>query len=179
MNAPRMPGQAARGASGASPSDPLASLDAPRRAAFARVADQLIPAAHGMPSAADVVDDERLRFVLSTRPDLLQPLVAALGMELGQDVAGGDVAGALQRLERDAPEQYAVLTFVIVAGYYTDATVRERIGYPGQQRIVTEPGAREAYLDEGLLDGVIARGPIWRDPAAGQRAEHKESKESS
>jgi len=26
------------------------------------------------------------------------------------------------------------------------------------------------YLEEGLIDAVIARGPTWRDPSTGQRA---------
>ena len=36
--------------------DPLASLDAAERATLSAIADHLIPAAHGMPSAADVLD---------------------------------------------------------------------------------------------------------------------------
>ena len=27
-----------------------------------------------------------------------------------------------------------------------------------------------AYLEEGLIDAVLARGPVWRDPSTGQRA---------
>jgi hypothetical protein len=27
-----------------------------------------------------------------------------------------------------------------------------------------------AYLEEGLIDAVLARGPVWRDPATGRRA---------
>jgi hypothetical protein len=27
------------------------------------------------------------------------------------------------------------------------------------------------YLEEGLIDAVVARGPTWRDPATGRRAE--------
>jgi hypothetical protein len=26
------------------------------------------------------------------------------------------------------------------------------------------------YLDEGLIDAVLARGAVWRDPSTGQRA---------
>ena len=64
--------------------DPLASLDAAERAALGAVADTLIPAAHGMPSAAEILTDERLRFVLRARPDLVEPLRAALRPELGR-----------------------------------------------------------------------------------------------
>jgi hypothetical protein len=66
------------------------------------------------------------------------------------------------------------LTFVIVAGYYTDADVRERIGYPGQQRIVPDPRAREPWDEEGLTAEVLARGPVYKDPVTGQRAARKE-----
>ena len=58
--------------------DLLLAFDEDRRATFAAVADHLIPAAHGMPSAGDVVSDVRLRFVLGARPDLIEPLRAAL-----------------------------------------------------------------------------------------------------
>jgi hypothetical protein len=150
--------------------DPLATLDAEARATFSVVAAHLIPAAHDMPSAGDVIDDGRLRFVLDTRPDLIEPLTDALRADLGSDPAV-----RIQRMESESPEQYGVLTFVVVAGYYTDATVRQLIGYPGQQRIPPDPDEREAYLEEGLIDQVIARGPVWKDPATGRRAEIKET----
>ena len=59
---------------------------------------------------------------------------------------------------------------MIVAGYYTDARVRELIGYPGQMAIEVRSWEYPAYLEEGLIDAVLARGPVWRDPATGQRA---------
>lgn len=150
-------------------SDPLAALDAEARSTLASIADHLIPAAHGMPSARDVVDDARLRFVLGTRPDLVEPLVAALRDELG-----ADPSIRLHQLEQQEPADHAALTFVIVAGYYTDADVRERIGYPGQQRIVPDPRAREPWDEEGLTAEVLARGPVYKDPVTGQRAARKE-----
>ena len=59
-----------------------------------------------------------------------------------------------------------------MAGYYTDAGVRERIGYPGQMALTLRSWEIPAYLDEGLIDAVLARGPVWRDPATGRRAVH-------
>ncbi|HTS15323.1 MAG TPA: hypothetical protein VMH24_06625, partial [Candidatus Sulfotelmatobacter sp.] len=53
-------------------------LDAAQRARLAAVADHLIPAAHGMPSAGEVIGDARLRFVMQARPDLEGPLHEAL-----------------------------------------------------------------------------------------------------
>jgi hypothetical protein len=149
--------------------DPVASFDDRQLAVFAAIAGHLIPAAHGMPSAGDVVGETRLRFVLTARPDLIEPLGAALGAEIA-----AEPDARLATLERDEPEAHAALQFVIVAGYYTDADVRERIGYPGQQAIEVKAWKYPEYLEEGLTDQVVARGPIWKDPATGQRAEIKE-----
>jgi hypothetical protein len=145
-------------------SGPTPALDDRERAIVAAIADHLIPAAGSMPSAADVVDDARLAFVLRARPDLAEPLHAALRADLGDDVA--------ERLERlvAEPANLAALQLTIVGGYYTDRHVRELIGYPGQMAIELRTWEYPQYLEEGLIDAVLARGPVWRDPATGQRA---------
>jgi hypothetical protein len=140
------------------------SLSADERATFAAVADHLIPAAHGMPSAAEVVSDDRLRFVVRARPDLAEPLRAALRPELGPDVTD-----RLARLANE-PTNLSALQLAIVGGYYTDKRVRELIGYPGQMAIEIRSWEYPIYLEEGLIDAVLARGPVWRDPKTGQRA---------
>lgn len=145
--------------------DPLAAVDAGARARFAAIADRLIPAAHGMPSAADVVRDDRLRFVLRARPDLVEPFAAALRPELGDDVAA-----RLATLERAEPANLAALQLVLVGGYYTEKSVRDGIGYPGQMAIEVRSWEIPPYLEEGLIDAVLARGQVWRDPATGKRA---------
>ena len=145
--------------------DPLASLDTTEVATLRVVADRLIPAAGDMPSAADVLSDARLRFVLNARPDLLGPLRAALRPELGDDVAA-----RLETLGRDEPATLYALQLVIVGGYYTDTQVRDLIGYPGQMALELRSWEYPAYLEEGLIDAVLARGPVWRDPSTGTRA---------
>jgi hypothetical protein len=146
--------------------DPLAALDTDARAAFSAVAGHLIPEAHGMPSAADVIGDARLRFVLTTRHDLLEPLRAALRPGLGQDATA-----RLATLERDEPDAYAALVSTVVFAYYTDRDVRERLGYPGQEARQLYSWKVPDFIEEGLTDRVLARGPIWRDPETGRRAE--------
>ncbi len=153
-----MPATAERGA------DHGTTLTDDERATFAAIADHLIPAAHGMPSAADVVNDDRLQFVLRARPDLGEPLKAALRAELGSEAAA-----RLARLA-DEPTNLAALQLAIVGGYYTDKGVRERIEYPGQMAIELRSWEYPAYLEEGLIDAVLARGSVWRDPATGKRA---------
>jgi hypothetical protein len=139
-------------------------FDDRERATFACIADHLIPAADGMPSAADVVDDARLAFVLRARPDLAEPLRAALRQDLGEDVA--DRLAALA----GEPVNLSALQLSIVGGYYTDKRVRELIGYPGQMALELRSWEYPAYLEEGLIDAVLARGPVWRDPSTGRRA---------
>jgi hypothetical protein len=145
--------------------DVLGRLDAAERARFRAIAEALIPAAHGMPSAAAILTDDRLRFVLHARPDLVGPLRTTLRPELGDDVAA-----RLETLARDEPAALGALQLVIVAGYYTDKGVRELIGYPGQSAIELRSWELPSYLEEGLIDAVLARGPVWRDPSTGQRA---------
>jgi hypothetical protein len=145
------------------------ALDAEERVTFAAIADQLIPAADGMPSAAEVVDEDRLRFVLRARPDLGEPLKSALRADLGSNVAD-----RLARLA-DEPTNLAALQLAIVGGYYTDRGVRELIGYPGQMALELRSWEYPAYLEEGLIDAVLARGPVWRDPSTGQRAVVKDA----
>ena len=145
--------------------DPVATLDHEARAAFTAVAGHLIPAAHGMPSAADVLGDARLRFVLTTRGDLLEPLRAALRPGLGEDAVA-----RLAALEQE-PDHLAALLQTVVFGYYTDRDVRERLNYPGQEARQLYSWKVPDFIEEGLTDQVLARGPIWRDPATGRRAE--------
>lgn len=145
--------------------DLLAALDADARRTFAALAGELIPAAHGMPSAAEVVNDEQLDFVLRARPDLLEPLAAALRSDMP-----ADPAERLKALERDEPASLAALQLAVVGGYYTDRRVRELIGYPGQLAIEVRSWEYPPFLEEGLIDAVLERGAMWRDPATGRRA---------
>jgi hypothetical protein len=80
------------------------------------IADHLIPAAHGMPSAAQVLSPDRLRFVLNARPDLLEPIRRALGGTLGDDAAA-----RLAALAVDDPAALGALQLAIVG-----ATTRTR-----------------------------------------------------
>jgi len=140
-------------------------LTGSEQATLTTIADHLIPAAHGMPSAADVLTPERVRFVLNARPDLVEPIRRALGGNLGDDPAA-----RLAALAEDDPAALGALQLAIVGGYYTDAGVRDLIGYPGQEAITIRSWEVPAYIDEGLIDAVLARGPVWRDPATGVRA---------
>ena len=133
-------------------------VDGDLRERLRRFADALIPAAHGMPAASDVgVADGQLDKVLRVRPDLAEPLARALAMA---DPA--DYEASLARLsEGDRPAHDALL-LVVVGGYYTDAGVRSRLGYDGQQPVEVRPEIIPNYVEEGLIEPLLERGPLYR-----------------
>jgi hypothetical protein len=143
------------------------SVSESTRRALEIVGDYLIPAAHGMPAASEMlVGTSQLDVVLSSRPDLAPHLERALG-----DAVIDEVAGFVSGLRDDDPEGYDAVTLAVVAGYYMHPRVHELIGYPGQvPKDAQRLGEHEIY-QEGLMDlaqKVIDRGPIYR-PTPGDR----------
>jgi hypothetical protein len=132
----------------------VSALDRERLGALA---DVLVPAAMGMPSATEArVHGEGLDRVLAARPDLEPVLARALG------AAAGEPGEALRRLQTGDEAAFAALTLAVTGAYYTDPEVRRLIGYPGQQyrpELVT----RAPDWDEAALALVLARGAIYRD----------------
>jgi hypothetical protein len=123
-----------------------------------RFADALIPAGDGMPAAGEVgVADGQLDRVLAARPDLAGPLARALA-----DADPGDYDGTLERLRAGDLEAYDALLLVIAGGYYTDARVRKLLGYDGQQPVEVRPEIIPNYVEEGLIEPLLARGPVYR-----------------
>jgi hypothetical protein len=138
------------------------ALDQAARDRLRRFADALIPAADGMPAAGEVgVADRQLDRVLTARPDLAEPLARALA-----EVDAEDWAASLERLRTSDGGAHDALLLVIAGGYYTDAGVRKLIGYDGQQPVEVRPEIIPNYVEEGLIDPLLARGPIYR-PAPG------------
>lgn len=133
------------------------TIDAGR---LATLADVMLPAAHGMPSAGDVAAiDSHLERVLTWRDDLREPLGRALAA-LEPETFTLEVLAAYHGTDGEA---YVALTTVVAACYYLCPPVRERIGYPGQVAKTYDPYAYTAWVAEGLLDPVMARGPIYRE----------------
>ena len=132
-----------------------------------RFADVLIPAAHGMPSAGEVgVAEGQLDRVLAVRDDLTAPLLRALAR-----VDPDDHAGSLERLARDDPEAHDALLLVIVGGYYIDHRVRQLLGYDGQVPAEVRPEIIPNYVEEGLIEPLLERGPVYRQvPESGPDA---------
>jgi hypothetical protein len=112
------------------------------RDAFAAIADQLIPAADGMPAASAVgVHRDLLDRVLAARPDLRAGLVAALA---ALSVDGQD------------PAARAKVAYVAAGAYYLAPEVRELLQYRTSDPAPVRADAYPDYIADGLLDHVLA-----------------------
>ena len=122
------------------------------------LADKLIPAGSGMPSASEAgVSGEYRAALLEARPDLADPLRRAL-----ESVEGLAPGVAIAQLRDTDPEGFGVLTTVVPGAYFLNPAIREAIGYPGVESRPIDPDAPPDYNEDGLLDSVIARGPVYR-----------------
>ena len=126
------------------------------RSTLAGLADVLIPASAGFPSASQVgVADEGLDQVLAVRPDLAKPLKGIL-----QSAKGRNPAEVVAQLQDENPASFAALAEIVAGAYFMNPQVRAAIGYHGQ---VPQPlASRPDHLNDGLLQPVIDRGPLYR-----------------
>jgi hypothetical protein len=132
------------------------SFDPARRAVLAGLADVLIPASDGMPSASAAgVAGQGLDQVLAAVPGLGPSLADVLVRAEGRDPA--EVVASLARTD---PAACGVLTEVVTAAYFLNPEVRRAVGYAGQGPSPLDP--RVDYMEDGLLESVIRRGPIYR-----------------
>ena len=113
-----------------------------RRRVLGDVAELLVPAGDGMPSARDIaLAHSGLDRVLQACPELEAPLAAALDR-----LHGLDPPEALAALE-GRREELELVAFVVVGAYVTEPAVASRLGYRG--RIAT-PLADD--LDDEVLE---------------------------
>ena len=132
------------------------SFDPSQRAVLAGLADVLIPAGDGMPSAsAAAVAEQGLNQVLAAVPSLGAGLANVLARAKGREPA--EVVASLAQTD---PAAYGILTEVVTAAYFMNPEVRQAVGYAGQVASPLDP--RVDYMENGLLESVIKRGPIYR-----------------
>ncbi len=141
------------------------TFDDNERAILASLADVLIPAGDGFPSAsgADVAGNG-LDQVLASRPDLASALKSILAIARGR--AAFEVVEELKKTEALL---FAALAEFVPGAYFLNEQVRTRLKYHGQTARPIDH--RPDYLDDGLLRAVIDRGPIYRPTPEGLRVE--------
>ena len=135
---------------------PPAAFGDGERVILAELADVLIPAGAGMPSASEAgVAGDWLDAVLAARPDLVDPLRAILAA-----AAGAPAEEAVERLREHGG--FGVLAEIVPNAYYMNPAIRDRIGYPLQQAVPIDPAADEDPEARALIASVRARGTICR-----------------
>jgi hypothetical protein len=110
-----------------------------------------------MPGAGEVgVAGAQLDLVLTARPDLLPLLEQAR-----EACAAVPAVDTLAALEGDLAAREALL-LVVAGGYYASPSVVSLLRYTGQSPEPVRADRYPQYVEQGLLDGVLARGPIYR-----------------
>ena len=133
-----------------------------QRAIFSGLADVLVPASEHMPAASEVdISGAGLDRVLRARPDLQAPLAGVLTEE-----AGIDPTARIHDIQRNDPAGFEALALAATGGYYTDASVRDLIGYPGQTYDASRVTVPDIDISDPMLQRVVARGPIYRPTPA-------------
>lgn len=132
------------------------NFDANERSLLGQLADVLIPAGEGFPAASRAgVAGTGLDQVLAVRPDLAEPLKALLSEAKDQDPKA-----FVAQLRHKDPNAFGLLAELVPGAYFLDPDVRAKLGYHGQTPRPIDPSPD--YLEDGLLQSVIDRGPVFR-----------------
>jgi hypothetical protein len=136
----------------------MSLLSDQQRQVLYEVGETLIPPAPGELSADQTgVPGALIDRVLALRPELTTPLGHTL--ESGH---GLDPETFCRRLQRDSPEEFDLVTFVLVGAYFLNPRVRDSYGYHGHPGEPQDGSPQPEYAEGGLLDPVVAHGPIYR-----------------
>ncbi|HEY2411967.1 MAG TPA: hypothetical protein VGI40_06980 [Pirellulaceae bacterium] len=126
------------------------------RKRIGELADVLIPAADGHLSASQAdVASRGLNLYLQTCPEMAAGLRQVL-----QKTGNAAAAAAVETLRTRDPATFGTLAEFAAGAYFLNPQVRDAIGYAGQTPHPIDP--TPDYLNDGLLESVIQRGPIFR-----------------
>jgi hypothetical protein len=141
---------------------PLVLASADQTARLRRLGDVLAPASETMPSFSEA--DKSGRFLLRAFEAL--PHLAPLAIAAADALGDSEPREYLERLSVERPEMFSALHSTVVGAYLINRRVWKRLGYPGRKPRPVLDDEADFYLEGGLLDPVIARGPIYR-PTSG------------
>lgn len=145
------------------PVSPPRKLTDTETSALRAIADVLIPAgANGEPAATDEPRfDSTLQTAINARADAFDALTKFLA---GIDPDHPDeVSRVLRDAEQHEPEIFQPVSAIVAGAWLLLPAVRERIGYPGQQRNLAPLDQIADELSTGILDPVMERGYIYVD----------------
>jgi len=129
-----------------------------QRAILRRLGDTLAPASDTMPSFSEA--DTSGRFL--TRAFEALPHLGPAALAAADGLGKAKPHEYLQQLSAEQPETFSALHLILVGAYLINRRVWRRLGYPGRKPTPVLEDEADFYLEGGLLDQVIARGPIYR-----------------
>lgn len=133
-------------------------LRSDQRDRLADLADVLITGGLGLPRASEAkVHEKWIDRTLAARPDLFDTVVQVINLE-------GSAAEALAALKVQDRTCFDSFAFAIAGAYLMNPSVCKALGLPGNapKPRPALPDESDLYLEGGLLDDVVARGPIYR-----------------
>ena len=145
-----------------SPTAPLKLSDA-QRTRFSGFADHLIAGGAGLPSATQAeVHGAWIDRAFGARPDLVSVVLDVIDRE-------GTPAAVLDGLYATDRAAFDAFAFAVSGAYLMNPRVRQGLGLPGSapEKNPAFPDEADAYLEDGILDPVIQRGPIYRPTPKG------------
>ena len=132
----------------------MTTFDPEERALLARLADVLIPAGQGFPSASEAgVAREGLDQVVSLRPDLAAGLKQLAAMARNRDPF--ELIACIAETDTSL---FGVLTDFVPGAYFLNEQVRVCLKYAGQTPRPVNPQPDH----DDLLQPVLNRGPVYR-----------------
>lgn len=155
----------------------LTALPAPlteaQHAALLAVADILIPAFEDRPCASESFRrNGYLDLAIAARADSFERLLTVLDAVGG--IKSGSLAETLRRMAEEnvpvgdeadvqvlGPDDFHLVSSIVAGAYFMTPDNARRVGYPGQGRNTPTPTEAADDLEGGILDAVIARGPIY------------------
>ena len=148
-----------------STAEPLKLSDA-QRTRFAGFADHLISGGAGLPSATQAdVHGPWIDRAFGARPDLVSVVLDIID----RDGTPAAVLDTLYTADRPAFDAFA---FAVSGAYLMNPRVRQGLGLPGSapEKNPAFPDEADSYLEDGILDPVVQRGPIYRPTPNGTAA---------
>jgi hypothetical protein len=140
------------------------------RATLRAFADEIIPAADGMPAASEVGAVSYLEALAARDEDVRRQLrAAAAALDAGaQSAEGRSLPGlgrearvaVITRLERSAADTFATARNLVYEGYYTQQQVTKRLGFDFVP--IDRPAPPLEPFDERLLERVKRMPPLHR-----------------
>ncbi|MFT4010106.1 MAG: hypothetical protein QM655_08700 [Nocardioidaceae bacterium] len=127
------------------------------RKVLTAVADMLIPAGDGMPSASSVgVLTEGIDEIASLRPDLRTTSQEAVGL------LGAGVPGSVADLRAALPDHFAAVSELLASAYFLRPEVAALLGYRARKAIPLDDEMLRLRELEHLTKPVVSRGNTWR-----------------